>query len=118
MKRVKYNCPVELTVEVVGGKWKSRIMWHLSKKAYRHGELRRLIPTITQKMLTQSLRELEEDGLISRTIYEGNIPKVEYFLTEYGETTTPLLKLMSEWGRNHKLREKELKEKGIKEISH
>lgn len=114
MKKKKYNCPVELAVEVVGGKWKSRIMWHLSKKAYRHGELRRLIPTITQKMLTQSLRELEEDGLISRTLYDDNIPKVEYSLTEYGRSTIPLLQLMSEWGRNHMQREKELEETASK----
>lgn len=104
LKSKKYNCPVELTVEVMGGKWKSRIMWHLSQKSYRYGELRKLIPGITQKMLTQSLRELEADGLIARNTYEGKIPKVEYFLTEYGESTTPLLQLMSQWGKNHKLR--------------
>lgn len=111
MKRKKYNCPVELTVEVVGGKWKSRIMWHLSKGTCRYGELRRLIPEITQKMLTQSLRELEEDGLISRVVYQEKIPRVEYYLTEYGETTTPLLQLMSEWGKNHRLREKEIQDR-------
>ena len=108
MKRKKYHCPVELTVEVMGGKWKSRIMWHLSKDSYRYGELRKLIPDITQKMLTQSLRELEEDGLISRNADDGKIPKVEYFLTEYGESTTPLLQLMSQWGKNHKQRVDEL----------
>ncbi|MBP1941365.1 DNA-binding HxlR family transcriptional regulator [Bacillus luteolus] len=104
MKSKKYNCPVELTVEVMGGKWKSRIMWHLTKNSYRYGELRKLIPGITQKMLTQSLRELEADGLIARNAYDGKIPKVEYFLTHYGESTTPLLQLMSQWGKNHKLR--------------
>ncbi|MBS8265411.1 transcriptional regulator [Mesobacillus boroniphilus] len=108
MKRKKYNCPVELTVEVMGGKWKSRIMWHLSKNPYRYGELRKLIPDITQKMLTQSLRELEEDGVISRKVYEGKIPKVEYFLTQYGESTTPLLQLMSQWGKDHMQRLKEM----------
>ncbi|MFE8700672.1 winged helix-turn-helix transcriptional regulator [Cytobacillus sp. FJAT-54145] len=108
MKREMYNCPVEITVEVMGGKWKSRIMWHLSKKPYRYGELRQLIPNITQKMLTQSLRELEEDGLIMRDIYQEKIPRVEYYLTEYGESTTPLLQLMSEWGKQHKKRTLEI----------
>lgn len=108
MKRKKYNCPVEITVEVMGGKWKSRIMWHLCNGAFRYGELRKLIPDITQKMLTQSLRELEEDGLISRNIYHENIQRVEYFLTDYGKSTTPLLKMMSQWGKNHKQRVEEL----------
>ncbi|MDZ5474472.1 helix-turn-helix domain-containing protein [Bacillus sp. 31A1R] len=104
-----YNCPVELTVEVMGGKWKSRILWHINKKPYRYGELRKLIPNITQKMLTQALRELEEDGLIVRKVFEGNVLKVEYSLTEYGQTTTPLLELMSQWGKNHKHRIDRLK---------
>ncbi|QOR68906.1 winged helix-turn-helix transcriptional regulator [Cytobacillus suaedae] len=94
----------------MGGKWKSRIMWHLSKNSYRYGELRKLIPGITQKMLTQSLRELESDGLIARNAYDGKIPKVEYYLTEYGKSTTPLLQLMSQWGKNHKLRVETLEE--------
>jgi DNA-binding HxlR family transcriptional regulator len=105
MRRKQYNCPVELTVEVMGGKWKSRILWHICKKPYRYGELRRLIPTITQKMLTQSLRELEEDGLIIRKVLEGNLLKVEYALTEYGVSATPLLELMSQWGKAHKQKE-------------
>lgn len=105
MRKKMYNCPVERTVEVMGGKWKSRILWHINKKPYRYGELRKLIPNITQKMLTQALRELEEDGLIARKVFEGNILKVEYSLTEYGESTTPLLELMSQWGKNHKQRE-------------
>ncbi|MFT4414499.1 winged helix-turn-helix transcriptional regulator [Fredinandcohnia humi] len=104
MKRKKYNCPVELTVEVMGGRWKSRIMWHLRNKPYRYGELRKLIPDITQKMLTQSLRELEEDGLITRTEYQEKIVRVEYYLTEYGESAIPLLDLMSRWGKDHKQR--------------
>jgi DNA-binding HxlR family transcriptional regulator len=108
MKKKKYNCPVELTVEVMGGKWKSRIMWHISKKSYRYGELRKLIPDITQKMLTQALRELEEDGLIARNIYDEKIPRVEYYLTEYGQSTTPLLELMSKWGSSHRQRINEM----------
>jgi DNA-binding HxlR family transcriptional regulator len=110
VRKKLYNCPVELTVEVMGGKWKSRILWHISKKPYRYGELRRLIPNITQKMLTQALRELEEDGLIERQVFEGSILKVEYSLTDYGTSTTPLLELMSLWGKSHKQRE-ELLEK-------
>jgi DNA-binding HxlR family transcriptional regulator len=108
VRRKLYNCPVELTVEIMGGKWKSRILWHIQKKPYRYGELRRLIPNITQKMLTQSLRELEEDGLIVRKVLDGHLLKVEYSLTEYGVSATPLLELMSQWGKAHKHREEQL----------
>lgn len=101
MKRKKYYCPVEITIEVMGGKWKSRILYHLCKQTYRYGELKRLIPEITQKMLTQALREMEEDGLIERIIYNGKIQRVEYNVTEYGSSLTPVLKAMASWGIDH-----------------
>ncbi|MGD8188619.1 winged helix-turn-helix transcriptional regulator [Brevibacillus ginsengisoli] len=101
MTKKKYYCPVEVTVDAIGGKWKSRIMWHLSHQKYRYGELNRLIPEVTRKMLSQALHELEDDGLIKRVEYYGKILKVEYELTEYGQSLTPLLEMMSEWGKQH-----------------
>ena len=80
-----YNIPVEATLEVIGGKWKVVILCHL-KRNKRTSELKRLMPGITQKMLTQQLRELEEDGVIQRKVYDQVPPKVEYSLTDYGSS--------------------------------
>ncbi|WP_295054464.1 helix-turn-helix domain-containing protein [Sulfuricurvum sp.] len=94
-----FNCPFELTLELIGGKWKGLILWHLhDKKVLRNGEMLRLIPRITQKMLTQQLREMEENGLIRRVIYEQVPPKVEYSLTPHGEAIRPILEMMIDWG--------------------
>jgi DNA-binding HxlR family transcriptional regulator len=98
----KYNCPFELTLELIGGKWKGLILWHIhEKKVLRNGELLRLIPRITQKMLTQQLREMEENGLIRRVIYEQVPPKVEYSLTEHGKSLRPILDMMLSWGTDY-----------------
>ena len=95
----RFNCPFELTIELIGGKWKGLILWHLhDKKVLRNCEMLRLIPRITQKMLTQQLREMEENGLISRVIYEQVPPKVEYSLTAHGEAIRPILEMMIVWG--------------------
>ncbi len=88
-------------MDAVGGKWKSRIMWHLSHQTYRYGDFIRLIPEISKKMLSQVLHELEKDGLINRMEYKEKILRVEYSLTEYGTSVTPLLTLMSAWGKSH-----------------
>lgn len=101
MSEAKYNCPVELTLEVIGGKWKCVILWWLRQDAKRFGELKQLIPEITQKVLTQQLRELEEDGLIRREAYREAPPRVEYSLTPYGATVRPITELMCEWGKAH-----------------
>ena len=94
-----FNCPFELTIEIIGGKWKGLILWHLhDKKVLRNGEMLRLMPRITQKMLTQQLREMEENGLVKRVIYEQIPPKVEYSLTIHGEALRPILKMMIVWG--------------------
>jgi len=95
-------CPVEWTLEVIGGKWKCVILWHLRGRIRRFNELRRLIPGATQKMLTAQLRELERDGLVTRKIYAEIPPKVEYSITPYGTSLTPLLESMCKWGLRHR----------------
>lgn len=97
-----YHCPVEVTLDLIGGRWKPLILWHLKERGVlRHGELRRLIPTITQKMLTQQLRQLEADGLIQRTQYPEVPPRVEYSLSEYGKGLKEMLERFCEWGEAH-----------------
>ncbi|MBL0387588.1 helix-turn-helix transcriptional regulator [Tumebacillus sp. ITR2] len=108
----KFNCPIEATLAVIGGKWKALILWHLRDRVIRFGDLRRMIPGITQKMLTQQLRELEQDGLLLRTVYAEVPPKVEYSMTEYGESLRPLLKMMCEWGLIHMRQDETVRKKG------
>lgn len=93
--------PVGVTLRVIGGKWKLLILWHVRNKTSRFGELMRAMTGITQKMLTQELRELETDGLILRTVFPEVPPHVEYSLTTYGETLDPVLRKMAEWGKKH-----------------
>ena len=95
------HCPVETTLAVIGGKWKPLILWQLSEGVHRFLELQRLIPGITRKMLTQHLRELEEDGIVARKSYNQIPPKVEYSLTHYGNTLSPILRSLCAWGRKH-----------------
>ncbi|MDC7952841.1 winged helix-turn-helix transcriptional regulator [Liquorilactobacillus mali] len=97
MKKI-YHIGVEATLDVIGGKWKPIILCHLGNGPLRTGELRRRIPNITQKMLTQQLRELEEDKIIVRKIYNQVPPKVEYSLSDEGKTLREVLISMSVWG--------------------
>ena len=95
-------CPVITTLAVIGGKWKPAILWELEQHhVLRFGQLKRSLPHITQKMLTQQLRELEADGIIRRTVYAEVPPRVEYNLTDYGATLTPILNEMAHWGLSH-----------------
>lgn len=94
--------PVNTTLKVLGGKWKPLILWYLNQKTLRFNELSKEIAGITQKMLTQQLRELEADGLVSRKIYPEVPPKVEYSITEYGQTLEPVLDALAKWGKGHK----------------
>lgn len=94
-----YSCPVEATIDIIGGKWKSVILYHLIDDKKRFNELRRLIPGVTQRMLTLQLRELERDGIVCRTIYKQVPPKVEYSLTEFGKTLIPIIRQMMNWER-------------------
>ena len=91
-------CPVAATVDVIGGTWKPTILFHLKDQPRRFNELRRLMPDITQRMLTLQLRALEEGGVISRTVHERVPPWVEYAFTERGLTLGPLLDAMEAWG--------------------
>lgn len=95
-----YYCSMELTLRIVGGKWKPLILWRLAGSGgVRFGELKRLIPNVTQKMLTQQLRELEADGMLLRVVYAQSPPKVEYSLTELGRSVLPVLERLCAWGR-------------------
>ncbi len=98
----KHFCPVTATMSVIGGKWKPIIMWAIGAGTRRFGEIRRMIPGITQKMLTQQLRELEVDGVIHREVYAVVPPRVDYSLTAYGRTLVPILKVMAQWGEAHR----------------
>ncbi|MBP3684756.1 MAG: helix-turn-helix transcriptional regulator [Oscillospiraceae bacterium] len=94
----KDNCPVEATLDLIGGKYKALILWHLSDGVLRFSELRQRIPKATPKMLTQQLRELEAQELIHREVYPVIPPKVEYSLTETGRSLMPILVAMRDWG--------------------
>ncbi|CAI6061837.1 winged helix-turn-helix transcriptional regulator [Cohnella sp. JJ-181] len=95
------QCPIETVIHVVGGKWKPTILWHLLESTMRFSALEKKIPEVTQKMLAQHLRELENQGVVTRTIHPTVPPKVEYSLSEYGRTLAPVLQSMCDWGRIH-----------------
>jgi DNA-binding HxlR family transcriptional regulator len=92
---------MELTLALIGGKWKSLILWYLGEDTLRFSELRKVLPQVTQKMLTQQLRELEKDGLVNRLIYTQIPPKVEYSLTAAGKSLLPILETLCQWGQNY-----------------
>ena len=101
MKRKALKCPAELTLDVIEGRWKVLILYHLFQGVKRFSELRRGLPGVTQKMLTQQLRELEKDGIVHRKVYPQIPPKVEYSLTSLGESLRPVVDAMCEWGLKH-----------------
>ncbi|WP_281169716.1 winged helix-turn-helix transcriptional regulator [Paenibacillus taiwanensis] len=101
----KYNISVEATLEVIGGKWKCVILCHLTHGRKRTSDLKRIMPKITQKMLTQQLRELERDGIVNRISYNQVPPKVEYELSEYGWSLKPILDSLCAWGNIHIIKE-------------
>ena len=96
-----FSCPVEATISLIGGKYKAIIQWHLVGKTLRFSELSRLVTSATPKMLTQQLRELENDGLIHRVVYPVVPPKVEYSLTSLGTSFIPILSSICDWGNNY-----------------
>ena len=95
-------CPVETTVQLIGSKWKLLIMRNLLKRPWRFNELRRDLDGISQKVLTDSLRSMEEDGIITRTVYPEVPPRVEYALSELGESMRPIIQAMEQWGTEYK----------------
>ncbi len=98
LERTGIDCPTELAMEIVGGKWKLVILEHLRDGVRRFGELQRLLPAITPRMLTRQLRELETDGIVRRHVYPEVPPKVEYSLTDTGRSLEPLLGELRAWG--------------------
>lgn len=93
-----YNCAFELAIEIFGGKWKSLVLINLINGTMRYGELKKAIPNITEKMLTQTLRGLEKNELVIRKVYQVVPPKVEYTLTNHAETLIPILESIQNWG--------------------
>lgn len=98
----EYTCTFEIAVDLIGGKWKPLIIWYLGTKGTkRFNELKKLIPQATQKMLTQQLRELESHNLVKRKVYPQVPPKVEYSLTNLGESLMPIFSMMCKWGDDY-----------------
>lgn len=98
-EKKEYRCTVAVTLEVIGGKWKSLILWHLKNRTLRFSQLQRRLNKVTQKMLTQQLRDLERDGLVHRQVYAEVPPRVEYSLTSLGRSVIPILDMMCVWGK-------------------
>ena len=101
----EYHCALDVTMDYIAGKWKTVVLWYLRKDKKRYNELRKLIPDITEKMLSLQLKQLEKDGIVLRKVYAEVPPKVEYSLTAFGKTLIPVVEAIARWGRN--LAEKE-----------
>ncbi|NME36436.1 MULTISPECIES: helix-turn-helix domain-containing protein [Fusobacterium] len=98
----QYNCYFELTLDIMGGKWKPIILYYINSNGVaRYSDLKRFIPSINERMLTRQLRELETDLLIKRKVYPVVPPKVEYSLTEYGKSLIPILSSLVQWGKDY-----------------
>ena len=97
-------CPVEATLELIGGKWKGIVLFYLLDGRLRFSELKRQVGDVTQRMLTKQLRELEASGLVSRTVYAEVPPRVEYELTKDGQSLKPVLAALRKWGESHALK--------------
>jgi DNA-binding HxlR family transcriptional regulator len=100
------DCPIRTTIDAIGGKWKTLILYYLKEGPHRFGELLRLLEGATKKVLTAQLRELERDDIVERRVYEALPPQhVEYRLSAYGDSLRPVLQLMCDWGLAHRARE-------------
>jgi DNA-binding HxlR family transcriptional regulator len=94
-----YHCAMDITMNFIGGKWKTVVLWYLRNKTLRFGELNKLIPDMTEKMLSIQLKQLEEDGLVKREVFADVPLRVEYSLTEFGKSLKPVLESIAKWGR-------------------
>jgi DNA-binding HxlR family transcriptional regulator len=99
MNNTVYHCAMDITMDYIGGKWKTVVLWYLRNKTMRFTELKKQIPDITEKMLSLQLKALEESGLVKRTVYAEVPIRVEYSLTEFGKTLLPVLEAIAKWGR-------------------
>jgi len=101
-KKCNYECPFEYALDVISGKWRGLVIFYLGREGVlRYSEIRKILPKITQKMLTQTLRFLEAEGILDRKVYPVVPPKVEYRLTEKGKSLLPILDSLQEWGREN-----------------
>jgi DNA-binding HxlR family transcriptional regulator len=98
MKKVEVSCPITATMNIIGGKWKSVILWYLKDKPFRFGELHKLIQKCSLKIFNSDLKDLEKDGIVKREVFAEVPPKVEYSLTEYGKSLLPVIITLREWG--------------------
>ncbi len=100
LKGQNYHCAMDVTMDFIGGKWKTIVLWYLRNDKKRFAEIRKLVPQMTERMLSITLKQLEADGLIIRKVYTSKPPlKVEYSLSEFGKTLIPLLNAVAKWGR-------------------
>jgi DNA-binding HxlR family transcriptional regulator len=97
----KYTCPIDFAMSLIGNKWSMWILWSLQDGPLRFGELKRLIPGITEKMLTQQLKKFEKNNIVLRKVYPEVPPKVEYRLTQDGESLKTIMALIKQWGEEH-----------------
>lgn len=100
----RYNNPVELAQDAIGGKWKMPILWRLRERSWRYNELKRDLGRVTHKMLTQQLRELERSGLVTRTVHAVVPPRVDYAITELGRSALPAIEALRAWGQLYRRR--------------
>lgn len=117
MTKKEDRCPIEILLALIGGRWKPVILYHLIFGTKRFNELQRLIPGVSQRMLTKHLRELERDGIVHREVYKEVPPKVEYSLTDLGRTLEPLLMQMNKWAEEHLIRDDEAPEVAASRIA-
>lgn len=105
MKRLQLDdCGFSSALNAIGGKWKTSILWEIHLKSRRFGELKRLLPGVSEKVLAQQLREMEADGLVRRDVFPGPVPKVEYSATEMGLSLNSAVTVLAEWGKRHEQR--------------
>jgi DNA-binding HxlR family transcriptional regulator len=96
-----FDCPVNATLHVIGGRWKILVIYHLADGIARFNELQRAVPGISKRVLAQQLRHLERDGIVARRVYDQSPPRVEYSLTDFGRTLEPVMERLCEWGETY-----------------